>query len=786
LDGFCIPGNAAAQDQQTSPLKYSAPSDIGSGSSGNGHNPSSQVYSTPTFHAGVGMATYLFEDETDQCILEVLLHVLNGLVLSDSRAPSLRNFKSMLNERKQPYDSEHSSLLQAPPHLVGKRNSSSGKGGGGGTIGDEAPPADGGGDHAASDMGQSRQFFKYLQILQFMLQACDTGGGGGGGGVNVGPPVVSSQQQQLGGMDRGRQPSSLSSVFFGLDSAAHHSLPEPPYTGATTTGFMKAGRDSLGLLFDTGRGGGGGGVVMAGVGAGGTTAAAGGASASATTLKEFNRRQKWLIVDIMSNMLDANIDVGLAMFLHGAAYAMEEELRVSFLRVLTNVLQRHRTIDDLIQPPEDAEGMVSSPNGLLLTYSDLVQNLAGVLLEPDLTLVTAMCDVATHATAETNHLASALVQLFVDCGEKPAFHLLNAAVQLEVSLSSDVTTIFRSSTMPSKLINAFTKQTGGEFLKQTLGPVLTKFVADQQSGGEPLEMAFNDTSMVVNKHGELVPGPKGQLLRKVVFHFLSAVLESADASPSGIKYLCFVIKHEVRKRFPEEAQRNPLAAVSGFLFLRYFCPAIAAPSQYGILDLPDGRHAMAPSVRRDLLLVTKILQHLANGSRFNNDSGEHVNNINMWMDLQQPLVHQFCAKMSAAAPEAAPPPEASPQLVVAHKKSSKGHRRHTPRRRSKNASADSSEGGGDGLLLLPVPDPDPDDQKGTSPFALTLTLDLIWTLILTLTLCLTLTPSRPSPPTLPLTQTLIQQIRPTAKTKNNFLNFTSSRKRYKPLPEPQP
>jgi hypothetical protein len=53
--------------------------------------------------------------------------------------------------------------------------------------------------------------------------------------------------------------------------------------------------------------------------------------------------------------------------------------------------------------------------------------------------------------------------------------------------------------------------------------------------------------------------------------------------------------------------------VGGFFFLRFMCPAIISPEGFGVLA--DGQ-VLLDEARRALVLVSKLLQNLANGKLF--------------------------------------------------------------------------------------------------------------------------------------------------------------------------
>lgn len=71
--------------------------------------------------------------------------------------------------------------------------------------------------------------------------------------------------------------------------------------------------------------------------------------------------------------------------------------------------------------------------------------------------------------------------------------------------------------------------------------------------------------------------------------------------------MCHCLYQVVNNRFPN----NGLAAVGMVIFLRFINPAIVAPLEHGIVNSPP-----TPSVKRGLMLTSKILQNVANQCSF--------------------------------------------------------------------------------------------------------------------------------------------------------------------------
>merc|ERR1712125_280375 len=92
--------------------------------------------------------------------------------------------------------------------------------------------------------------------------------------------------------------------------------------------------------------------------------------------------------------------------------------------------------------------------------------------------------------------------------------------------------------------------------------------------------------------------------------FLGSVLESGDRIPQPFRIICSDLRRIVGAKFADFWPR----AVGGFFFLRFVCPVIASPTTAGMVA---GTGAPSKNARRALILITKVLQNVANQTAFN-------------------------------------------------------------------------------------------------------------------------------------------------------------------------
>eukprot|EP00002_Diphylleia_rotans_P029906 TRINITY_DN6112_c0_g1_i2.p1 TRINITY_DN6112_c0_g1~~TRINITY_DN6112_c0_g1_i2.p1 ORF type:complete len:579 (+),score=144.76 TRINITY_DN6112_c0_g1_i2:76-1812(+) len=178
------------------------------------------------------------------------------------------------------------------------------------------------------------------------------------------------------------------------------------------------------------------------------------------------------------------------------------------------------------------------------------------------------------------------------------FLVVKSIVTQEVEATSSPKTLFRGNTIGTKFINIYTKMMAAQYLST----LLTPFVASLNAiGDKSLEL---DPSRV--SAGESVE-ENGKQLSAIIQQLMEKIYESKSSCPIRLRYVLCHLKSETNRRFPD----SKLAAVGAFLFLRLISPALTSPELSGVAT-----EAPSAQTRRTLVLITKVIQNIANGVHF--------------------------------------------------------------------------------------------------------------------------------------------------------------------------
>ncbi|KAI8822597.1 uncharacterized protein EV422DRAFT_405988 [Fimicolochytrium jonesii] len=218
----------------------------------------------------------------------------------------------------------------------------------------------------------------------------------------------------------------------------------------------------------------------------------------------------------------------------------------------------------------------------------------------------------------------------------------------EIRQTENPNIVFRGNTLATKAVDQFMKMVGMDYLSSTIG-ILVKHVYSTNMHCEV------DATRIARP--ELLAENWDRLLG-VTDDFWVAISSSYEQCPSVLREVFAHIRMEVDRKWPQDVESNqsiPYAAISGFIFLRFFCPAILHPKLFNLIpDHPD------PPTSRTFTLVAKILQNLANLTDFGSKEPYMVQ-CNAFIAQNITSMRGFIDRISTIPPE---PLELSPSDVT--------------------------------------------------------------------------------------------------------------------------
>lgn len=314
-------------------------------------------------------------------------------------------------------------------------------------------------------------------------------------------------------------------------------------------------------------------------------------------------------IQAMSNLLSANIDSGLmhsigkfrcfldivrcravkrVFFFLDLGYNKDLQTRAAFIEVLTKILQQGTEFDTL------AETVLAD------RFEQLVQLVTMISDKGELPIAVALANVVT--TSQMDELARVFVTLF------DAKHLLSPLLwnmfYREVEISDCMQTLFRGNSLGSKIMAFCFKIYGASYLQTLLEPLIQPLL-DEPFQSFEVDPARLDTSEDIEENRQNLIA----LTQKV----FDAIVCSADRFPPQLRSMCHCLYQVLSKRFPQFPQ-NSIGAVGTVIFLRFINPAIVSPHEMGIVS-----DQVPTNIRRGLMLMSKILQNIANHVEFSKE-----------------------------------------------------------------------------------------------------------------------------------------------------------------------
>jgi hypothetical protein len=306
---------------------------------------------------------------------------------------------------------------------------------------------------------------------------------------------------------------------------------------------------------------------------------------------------------------DPNISGGVAAGVIGAAIIVAAGVAYWYFR------KRRRNVDK--RKYQAFRGSTSViPNGDL--PSEHLERLQRMLIRADRSLLLATTLVNNTDVYNMDVMAKALANIFHQSGR--ALDLLVPVIQSEVSKTVHEATLFRSNSMASKMMGAWSSLIGVKYLQDTMAPVLTSILKEDPTVEiEPSKMGAGD-DLDTNRRN----------LERIVYETFDAIVDSVPRLPLQLRDLCTNLTEIVSAKFPGSKYKS----IGAFFFLRFLTPSILLAGQMGIAKVKNN---VPP---RSFMLVAKVLTKLANETPFMQQDADYQF-LNEFLEKNTPRLHQF-------------------------------------------------------------------------------------------------------------------------------------------------
>jgi len=182
-------------------------------------------------------------------------------------------------------------------------------------------------------------------------------------------------------------------------------------------------------------------------------------------------------------------------------------------------------------------------------------------------------------------------------GIKPT-NVLKFVVEGEVNSNSSTATLFRRNTLASKLMTSCLNRFGKTYLQGILKPIIMN-ICDKNLFLEVDPDKLKDSDEISKNAERLI---------EVTEELVNVILKSVNSLPYEIREVAGILRKSVEKFMDPSIERQSVASL---LFLRFITPSVASPIQTDIVKRQPSRESS-----RTLLLVSKILQNIANNVQF--------------------------------------------------------------------------------------------------------------------------------------------------------------------------
>lgn len=267
-----------------------------------------------------------------------------------------------------------------------------------------------------------------------------------------------------------------------------------------------------------------------------------------------------------------------------------------------------------------------------------------------------------------NLLQTVMFTLYGNQYDESEEHLLlsmfKKVLAQEFNNATGIGSLLRANTALTRMMTTYTRRgPGQQYLKQVLTSVLSEITEQPDlvleiNPSKVYEAWINELETTTgqvshlnrkttaeeaaqNEEVQKIISPRIQMLAKIVNKFLDAIIASLDLIPYGIRWICKQILHLCKQKFPQATRAQSCSLIGGFFLLRFINPAIVTPQAFMLVE-----SKLSANTRRNLTLLAKVLQNLANNIQFGGVKEFYMAPLNPVLEKNRERINDFLERLT--------------------------------------------------------------------------------------------------------------------------------------------
>jgi len=333
-------------------------------------------------------------------------------------------------------------------------------------------------------------------------------------------------------------------------------------------------------------------------------------------------------------------------------YTWEQDIS-SLDKKIALLIQHRITLEEVMNHTGDINSLHQARTTTLKNKKDIEHyGQLFLLLQRETIYIATLARLVTVGEID-NLLQTVMFTLYGNQYDDEEEHLLLSMFQRVLKAEFDEATgvgnFLRANTALTRMMTTYTRRgPGQQYLKQTLTDILKRvtdnpnmileinparvheaYVNDYETNtGQPYtgDRKVSQEQAAANPQIQAIIKPRLKKLDELASQFVQAIIESLNNVPYGIRWICKQIRELAREKFKDATREQVCSLIGGFFLLRFINPAVVTPQAFMLVDAKLSAHT-----RRNLTLLAKILQNLANNILFGGVKEFYMSPLNDWM-----------------------------------------------------------------------------------------------------------------------------------------------------------